>query len=195
MAIFASAAGISLTHVPYKGATQAATDVASGRFLSAFKDWGRLRRWSAAAQLSLIGVATGAALAAVPQRAHRLGFVVRRVSPSIPGLRSCPGRHAEDIVARLNGEVLQALADGVVRRKLEELGFAIRGSSAEDLGRDPGSARETCAFDQRNGHRQRVSGCNCEERSDEVSPPSSPRRRGPIHAVARVKSHRRTARM
>ena len=30
MAMFASAAGISLTHVPYKGATQAATDVAGG---------------------------------------------------------------------------------------------------------------------------------------------------------------------
>src|SRR6476646_1367123 len=31
MAMFASAAGISLTHVPYKGATQAATDVAAGQ--------------------------------------------------------------------------------------------------------------------------------------------------------------------
>jgi tripartite-type tricarboxylate transporter receptor subunit TctC len=31
MAMFASAAGISLTHVPYKGATQAATDIAAGQ--------------------------------------------------------------------------------------------------------------------------------------------------------------------
>jgi hypothetical protein len=31
MAMFASAAGISLIHVPYKGATQAATDVAAGQ--------------------------------------------------------------------------------------------------------------------------------------------------------------------
>src|SRR5256886_7038371 len=31
MAMLASAAGISLTHVPYKGATQAATDVAAGQ--------------------------------------------------------------------------------------------------------------------------------------------------------------------
>ncbi len=43
MAIFASAAGISLTHVPYKGATQAATDVASERFLSPTRGWVRSR--------------------------------------------------------------------------------------------------------------------------------------------------------
>jgi tripartite-type tricarboxylate transporter receptor subunit TctC len=33
----------------------------------------------------------------------------------------------------LNAEVLKALGDTEVRRKLEELGFAVRGSSAEDL--------------------------------------------------------------
>src|SRR3954447_24954724 len=31
MALFASSAGVSLTHVPYKGATQAAADVAAGQ--------------------------------------------------------------------------------------------------------------------------------------------------------------------
>ena len=48
MAMFASAAGISLTHVPYKGATQAATDVAAGRFPSPSRAWARLQRWYAA---------------------------------------------------------------------------------------------------------------------------------------------------
>jgi len=40
-------AGISLTHVPYKGATQAATDVAAGQILSASRAWERSRRWCA----------------------------------------------------------------------------------------------------------------------------------------------------
>ena len=35
----------------------------------------------------------------------------------------------KEIVARLNAEVLKATGDGEVRRKLEELGFAVRGSS------------------------------------------------------------------
>jgi tripartite-type tricarboxylate transporter receptor subunit TctC len=33
----------------------------------------------------------------------------------------------------LNSEVLKAVGDPQVRRKLEELGFAVQGSSAEDL--------------------------------------------------------------
>jgi tripartite-type tricarboxylate transporter receptor subunit TctC len=33
----------------------------------------------------------------------------------------------------LNAEVRKALGDGEVRRKLEELGFAVRGSSPEEL--------------------------------------------------------------
>src|SRR5205814_7414082 len=37
MEVFASAAGISLTHVPYRGATQAALDVASGQVQVAFQ--------------------------------------------------------------------------------------------------------------------------------------------------------------
>jgi tripartite-type tricarboxylate transporter receptor subunit TctC len=37
------------------------------------------------------------------------------------------------IIARLNAEVLKAVADPEVRRKLEELGFAVRGTSAEEL--------------------------------------------------------------
>ncbi len=40
MAMFASGAGISLTHVPYKGATQAATDVAGGQIPVGFQGLG-----------------------------------------------------------------------------------------------------------------------------------------------------------
>lgn len=39
----------------------------------------------------------------------------------------------KETVARLNAEVLKATGDGEVRRKLEELGSAVRGSSAEEL--------------------------------------------------------------
>jgi tripartite-type tricarboxylate transporter receptor subunit TctC len=38
-----------------------------------------------------------------------------------------------EIIARLNAEVLKAVGDREIRRKLEELGFAVRGSSAEEL--------------------------------------------------------------
>ena len=44
-----------------------------------------------------------------------------------------PAGTPKDIIARLNAEVLKAVGDPDVRRKLEELGFAVRGSSAEAL--------------------------------------------------------------
>ena len=49
MAMFASAAGISLTHVPYKGATQAATDVAAGQIPVGFQGLVRSPPWCEAA--------------------------------------------------------------------------------------------------------------------------------------------------
>ena len=44
-----------------------------------------------------------------------------------------PAGTPRDVVARLNAEVLKAVGDPEVRRKLEELGFAVRGSSPEEL--------------------------------------------------------------
>jgi tripartite-type tricarboxylate transporter receptor subunit TctC len=40
----------------------------------------------------------------------------------------------KDIIARLNAEVLRAVGDPLVRRRLEDLGFAVRASSAKELG-------------------------------------------------------------
>jgi tripartite-type tricarboxylate transporter receptor subunit TctC len=44
-----------------------------------------------------------------------------------------PAGTPKEIIAKLNAEVLKAVGDPDVRRKLEDLGFAVRGSSAEDL--------------------------------------------------------------
>src|SRR5664279_2216033 len=58
MAMFASAAGIQLTHVPYKGATQAATDVAAGQIPVGFQGLGTVAALVRGGQLRLIGVTT-----------------------------------------------------------------------------------------------------------------------------------------
>jgi tripartite-type tricarboxylate transporter receptor subunit TctC len=133
MAMFASAAGISLTHVPYKGATQAATDVASGQIPVAFQGLGTVAALVRGNQVRLIGVTTEKRLPQFPE--------VPTVSESgLPGFLfnswftiMTPARTPKDIIARLNAEVLKALADPDVRHKLEDLGFALRGSSPEEL--------------------------------------------------------------
>jgi len=133
MAMFASAAGISLTHVPYKGATQAATDVAAGQIPVGFQGLGTVAALVRGGQLRLIGVTTEKRLSQFPD--------VPTVSESgLPGFffnswfaMLAPAGTPKDIIARLNAEVLKAVGDPEVRRKLEDLGFAVRGSSPEAL--------------------------------------------------------------
>src|SRR6202171_5752338 len=134
MAMFASAAGISLTHVPYKGATQAATDVAAGQIPVGFQGLGTVAPLVRGGQLRLIGVTTQSRLPQFPD--------VPTVSESgLPGFFFnswfailAPAGTPKDIIARLNAEVRKAVGDPETRRKLEELGFAVRGSSPEELG-------------------------------------------------------------
>lgn len=133
MAMFASAAGISLTHVPYKGATQAAADVAAGQIPVGFQGLGTVAALVRSGQLRLIGVATEKRLPQFPD--------VPTVSESgLPGFFFsswfailAPAGTPQAIIARLHSEVLKATGDPDVRRKLEELGFAVRGSSPEEL--------------------------------------------------------------
>jgi tripartite-type tricarboxylate transporter receptor subunit TctC len=85
-------------------------------------------------QLRLIGVATAKRLPQFPD--------VPTVSESgLPGFVfnswfaiMAPAGTPNDIVARLNAEVQKAVEDADVRRKLEDLGFTVRGTSAAELG-------------------------------------------------------------
>ena len=133
MALFASNAGITLTHVPYKGATQAALDIASGQVPVGFQ--------GLATVASLVrGASSGSS--ASPRR---------RASLSSARCRPCPnrasrvrvqlvvhdhgaGRNAEGDRRRLNAEIVKALADPEVREKLVQQGLTIRGTSAQELG-------------------------------------------------------------
>jgi tripartite-type tricarboxylate transporter receptor subunit TctC len=134
MAMFAGGAGISLTHVPYKGATQAATDVAAGQIPVGFQGLGTVAALVRGGQLKLIGVST-------PNRLPQFPDVPTISESGLPGFvfnswfaMLAPAGTPKAIVARLNAEVLKALADTDVRHKLEDLGFAVRGSSPAELG-------------------------------------------------------------
>jgi tripartite-type tricarboxylate transporter receptor subunit TctC len=132
--MFASSAGISLTHVPYKGATQAATDVAAGQIPVGFQGLGTVAPLVRGNSLKLIGVTTEKRLPQFPD--------VPTVSESgLPGFFFnswfailAPAGTPKEIIAKLNVEVLKALADPEIRNKLENLGFTVRGSSPEELG-------------------------------------------------------------
>jgi tripartite-type tricarboxylate transporter receptor subunit TctC len=134
MALFASTAGVELTHVPYKGATQAALGVAGGEVPVAFQGLATVTGLIRGSKVKLIGVTTKSRLAQFPD--------APTVSESgLPGFEfnswfaiMAPAGTPKEIVARLNAEVLKALADPEVRDKLNAQGLTLRGSSAEELG-------------------------------------------------------------
>ena len=132
-AMFASHAGISLTHVPYKGATQAAQDVAAGQVPLTVQGLATVAGLVRGGKLRLIGV---------PMKARHPQFpeVPTLAEQGIPGFEyntwfgvTAPAGTPPDIVARLNSEIVKALADPEVKSRYESLGLASRGSSPEEL--------------------------------------------------------------
>jgi len=133
MALFASTAGISLTHIPYKGATQAALDVASGQIPVAFQGLATVATLARGGKLRLIGVAT-------PVRHPQFPEVPTVSESGLPGFEfnswfavMVPAGTPKDIIARLHAEIVRALADPGVREKLNAQGLTPRGSTPEEL--------------------------------------------------------------
>lgn len=134
MALFASTAGLQMTHVPYKGATQAALGVAGGEVPVAFQGLATVTGLVKGGKLRLIGVTTRARL---PQFADTPTVA----ESGLPGFEfnswfaiMAPAGTPKEIVARLNAEVRKALADPEVTEKLLAQGLTPRGSAADELG-------------------------------------------------------------
>ena len=133
MALFASTAGITLTHVPYKGATQAALDVAAGQVPVAMQGLATVASLARGGKLRLIGVT-------MAQRHPQFPDVPTVSESGLPGFEfnswfaiMVPAGTPKDIIARLHAEVIKALADADVREKLNAQGLTVRGSSPEEL--------------------------------------------------------------
>ncbi len=134
MALFASTAGIELTHVPYKGATQAALGVAAGEVQVAFQGLATVTGLIRGGKLRLIGVTTR----------NRLAQFADTPTVGESGLSGfefnswfavmAPAGTPKEIVARLNAEIAKALTDPEIQEKLFAQGLTVRGSSAEELG-------------------------------------------------------------
>jgi len=134
MALFASSAGVSLTHVPYKGATQAALDVAAGQVPVSFQGLATAASLIRGGKLRLLGVTTRSRLAQFPD-------APTIAESGLPGFEfnswftvMAPAGTPKEIIARLNAEILKALADPGVREKLNAQGLTVHGSSPEELG-------------------------------------------------------------
>ncbi len=134
MALFASNAGVQMTHVPYKGATQAAVGVAAGEVQMAFQGLATVNSLLQAGKLRLIGVTT-------PRPLPQFAGVPTVGETGLPGFEfnswfavMAPAGTPKEIVNRLHIELLKALADPDVRSQLIAQGLTPRGSSPAELG-------------------------------------------------------------
>ena len=133
MALFASTAGVQLTHVPYKGATQAALDIASGQVPAGFQGLGTVASLVRGGKLRLVGVS-------MAQRHPQFPDVPTVSESGLPGFRfnswftlMAPAGTPREIVGRLHADVVKALAVPDVREKLAAQGFTPVGSTPEEL--------------------------------------------------------------
>lgn len=134
MALFASLAGVQMTHVPYKGATQAAMGVAANEVQAAFQGIATVNALVRGGKLKLIGVTT-------PRRMPQFPEVPTVSESGLPGFEfnswfamMAPAGTPKSVVQTLHAEISKALGDPEVREKFAGLGLSPRGTSPDELG-------------------------------------------------------------
>jgi tripartite-type tricarboxylate transporter receptor subunit TctC len=134
MALFASQAGVQMTHVPYKGATQAAMGVAGKEVDAAFQGIATVNSLIKAGKVRLVGVTT-------PRRMPQFPDVPTVSDSGLAGFEfnswfalMAPAGTPKAIVNRMADEVKKALDDPEVKEKLNAQGLTPRGTTPEELG-------------------------------------------------------------
>ena len=135
MELFKSRAGIFVTHIPYRGATAAALDAASGQVDIHLSGLPTVAGMVRGGKMKLLGVGS---LRRLPQFPDAPTIA----ESGLPGFEfnsffaiTAPAGTPKDIVARLNAEVVKATNAPDVRDKLIAQGFIIKASSPQDLAR------------------------------------------------------------
>ena len=134
MALFATRAGFTAQHVPYKGATPAAVAVAAGEVDATFQGLGTVTSLLQANKVRLLAVSTSKRLPQYPNvptvdEAGLKNFFFNSWFAMV-----VPAGTPKEIVERLNAEMRKALADPETRDKMVALGVTLRGSTAQELG-------------------------------------------------------------
>jgi len=135
MAMFASRAGINVTHVPYKGATPAAVAVAGAEVDAAFQGLGTVTSLIQGGKLRLLAVST-------PKRLPQYPNVPTVAETGLPDFHFnswfamvAPKGTPKEIIDRLHAAMRSALDDPDTNAKLVSLGITVRGTSPEEFGR------------------------------------------------------------
>src|SRR5947209_4453386 len=132
--LFKYLAKVDLTHVPYRGAAPAFTDVIAGRVDCTFAVMASGLPLVRSGQLRALGVTTAARVAAAPE-------VPTIAEAGVPGSDDppwfaffVPAKTPAEIIYKMHADTAAALAEPQIRAKLDALGIVVVGSTPEQLG-------------------------------------------------------------
>ena len=135
MALFDAQAGVQMTHVPYKGATQAALGLAGKEVDAAFLGIATVNALVKAGKLRMIAVST-------PKRIPQFASTPTVSESGLAGFEfnswftlMAPTGTPKAIIQKLNAEVMKALADPAVQNQLLLQGLTPRGTTPDELGK------------------------------------------------------------
>jgi tripartite-type tricarboxylate transporter receptor subunit TctC len=132
-ALFESMAGVKFNHVPYRGTAPAMNDLLGGHILFMFDNLSSSLPQHQSGALRIIAVCT-------PERSPHLPDVPTMSEAGLPGFTSfawfglvAPAGTPDDIVAKINTDVVGVLKTEEVRKKFLAQGAEPVGSSPQDM--------------------------------------------------------------
>jgi len=132
--LFKMMTGISMMHVPYRGAPAALTDVIAGQVQVIFAGVQQSIEYIKVGKLRALAVTTAARSEALPD--------VPTVGEFVPGYEVsgwqgvvAPRNTPTEIVAKLNKEINAGLSDSKIRARLADLGLTVLTGTPADFGR------------------------------------------------------------
>ena len=131
--LFRRMANVDIRHIPYRGAGPAFNDLIPGRVDVMFNNMGAVMPHIRSGTLRALGVTS-------LERSTSLPDVPTISEAGVPGFDVAawyglfvPARTPPNIIAKLHADTVKALADPVIRQRLDHLGVGVIGSSPEEL--------------------------------------------------------------
>jgi tripartite-type tricarboxylate transporter receptor subunit TctC len=132
--LFTRAAGINMTHVPYRGAAPGIQDLIPGRIDSFFNNIAPMVPLAEQGTLRLLGVTTAKRSPMVPN--------LPAMGETLPGYDVTgwyalfvPAKTPKEIIQKMYTGVKAAVDDPSIRKKLEEQAMIVVGSTPDELGK------------------------------------------------------------
>jgi len=133
-ALFKTMTGADFLHIPYKGATQAITDLLNGQVQVLFEPLPASIQHIKSGKLRALAVTTAARSEALPEVPTVAEFVAGYEASGWNGV-CAPRSTPVEIVGGLNSAINAGLADPKVKARLADLGATTLGGSPADFGK------------------------------------------------------------